>query len=177
MKGFTLIEILVSVLILGLLVAGIYAVLNIGSMVFREDINLVGLQQQVRRAMDSMVNEIRESKLSVITLADANTKITFSVPPAVYGDPWVGPISYYRDVNDANNDGVVNQIIREYPLGTRKILANDITALSFSLTADIVEIEVAAKKIIGARELCFPALCQEPAKTFKETVTLRNKDE
>jgi len=177
MRGFTLLEILISVLILGLLFAGIYGVLSVGNTIFKEDMNLVELQQQVRRSMDSMVNEIRESKSSVITLADANSKITFSVPPAVYGDPWVGPISYYRDVNDTNGDGVTDQIIREYPAGSKRILANDINSLSFSVTADVVEIGLSAKKAIGLRELCFPAPCQVPPKTFKETVKLRNEDE
>ncbi len=174
MKGFTLVEVLVSVLILGLLVAGIYAVLNIGSMVFREDINLVGLQQQARRVMDTMINEIRESKSSEINSVCASSSITFNTTPAVYGNPWVGPISYYLDGSDANNDGVVNQVIREYPPNTRKILANDITSLSFCLTGNIVEIQVAAQKDIGARQLCFPGPCENPRKTLKETVWLRN---
>ena len=175
-NGFTLVEILVSVLILGLLFAGIYAVLNVGNIIFREDVGLVELQQQARQAMSAMVKEIRESKSSVITLADTNTKIIFSVPPAVYGNPWVGPISYYRDVNDTNNDGVVNQIIREYPTGTRKILANDITALSFSITGKVVVVELAAKKAARGRELCFPVLyCKDTSKTLKEKVKLRNE--
>lgn len=174
MRGFTLVEILVSVLILGLLFAGIYGVLNVGSIIYREDINLVELGQQVRQAMDAMVKEIRESKSSEITIISGNT-ISFKVPPAVYGDPWVGPISYYRDVNDANNDGVVNQIIREYPAGTRKILANDITVLSFSVSGDLAEIQLAAQKTVRNRELCFPAPCAEPPKTLKERVKLRNE--
>ncbi len=176
MKGFTLVEILVSVLILGFLFAAIYGVLNIGNIIFKDDITLVQLQQQVRQGMDAMVNEVRESKSSEVTTADGNTKITFNIVPEVYGNPWVGPISYYRDVNDTNNDGVVNQIIREYPAGTRKILANDITALSFSITGDVVEIQLAAKLAARGRELCFPVLyCNDTSKTLKEKVKLRNE--
>lgn len=174
MRGFTLLEILVSVLILGLLFAGIYGVLSVGNIIFGEDINLVDLGQQARQAMDAMVKEIRESKSSEITIISGNT-ISFKVPPVVYGDPWVGPISYYRDVNDANNDGVVNQIIREYPTGTRKILANDITVLSFSLSGNLAEMQLAAQKSVRGRELCFPPHCAEPPKTLKGTVRLRNE--
>lgn len=173
MKGFTLVETLVSVLIFGLLVAGIYGVLNVGSAIYREDINLVELQQQVRQAMDWMAKEIRESKPSEITITNGNT-ISFKVPPAIYTDPWVGPIIYYRDVDDTNSDGITDQVIREYPQGTRRILANNITVLSFSLSTDIVEIQVAAKKDVGARELCFPSPCAEPQEAFKGTVKLRN---
>lgn len=174
MRGFTLVEILVTVLILGFLVAAIYAVLTVGNIIFREDMSMVELQQQARRAMDVMVNEIRESRPAEITLTDGNTKITFNVAPQIYGDPWVGPISYFRDVNDNNADGIVDQVICEYPLGTRKILANDITTLNFSLLADIVTVEVAAKKSAAGRQFCFPAPCVEPPKALKEIVKLRN---
>lgn len=175
MRGFTLLEILVSVLILGFLFAAIYGVLDVGNIIFREDMSLVELQQQARQAMAAMVKEIRESRPSEISITDGNTQITFNVPPEVYGEPWVGPISYYIDADDDNNDSITDQIIREYPTGTRKILANDIASLSFSITADIVEIGLAGKKTIGARQLCFPAPCEEPLKTIKEIVKLRNE--
>lgn len=175
MRGFTLVEILVSVVILGFLFAAIYGVLNIGNIIFKDDIALVQLQQQARQAMAAMVKEIRESKSSEVSIVEGNTEITFKIPPEVYGNPWVGLISYYRDVNDINNDGVVNQIIREYPTGTRKILANDITALSFFIMGDVAGVELAAKKSARGRELCFPAPCAEPPRTLKETVKLRNE--
>lgn len=174
MRGFTLVEILVTTLILAFLVAGIYAVLSVGNIVFREDINLVELQQQARRAIDGMINEIRESKSSEITLSEGNTRIAFNIPPEVYGNPWVGPINYYRDINDVNSDTVTDQVIREYPVGTMKILANDITSLDFSVTGDIVAIQLSASRIAGGRQLCFPAPCESPARTLRETVKLRN---
>ena len=178
MRGLTLVEILVSVVILGFLFAAIYGVLNIGNIIFKDDMTLLELQQQARQGMDGMVREIRqtntdpvEGNISIVS----GSEITFSVPPQTYGDPWVGPISYYRDVNDANNDGVVNQIIREYPAGTRKILANEITVLSFSLAGSVAGIELAAKKASRGRDLCFPSLCANPQKTLKETIRLRNE--
>lgn len=175
MKGMTLIEILVCALIFTIFISGVYAVLKVGNAIFREDTSLVGLQQEARRAMESMVRELRESRPSDIALSEANTKITFSVPPAVYGNPWVGPISYYRDISDANSDGVTDQVIREYPLGTLKIIANDITSLNFSITGNVLGIGVAAQKNIGARQLCFPSPCQAPQKDLKEIITLRNE--
>lgn len=175
MRGFTLVEILVSVVIVGFLFAAIYGVLNIGNIVYKDDMTLLQLQQQARQAMSTMVKEIRESKPSEVSIVDGNTKIIFKVPPETYGNPWVGPISYYRDVNDANSDGVVDQVIREYPTGTRKILGNDITTLSFSLTVDVVGIEVATKKASRGIDLCFPSPCANPQKTLKETISLRNE--
>jgi len=135
LKGFTLAEILVSAVILSLIIAGIFAILSVANISWYTDMGLLGLQQQARQAMYKMVREIRQS--SPLRKTIDGGKITFYIPPEVYADadgnlnPWVGPISYYRDVNDTNNDGVVNQIIREYPPGTKKIVANDIDSLSF----------------------------------------------
>jgi len=173
MKGFTLIEVLVVVCILGLLASGIFTVLNIGNIIFKDDITLVELQQQARLGMDAMAKEIRESS-SQPQLSDSNTKATFYIVPQAYGSPPVGPISYYRDINDVNGDGIVNQVIREYPAQVYKILANDISALSFSLNGSIFGIDIAAKKSARGRDLCFPAPCQVPQKALKEVVRLRN---
>ncbi len=172
-NGFTLVEILVSVLILGLLFAGIYAVLNVGNIIFREDMTLVELQQQVRQAMDGMIREIRQAKREtdrLITIPSDGSEIEFYIPS------FSNPISYYRDVNDVNNDGIIDQVIREHPPQIYKILANDITALSFSITGDVVEIQLAAKLAARGRELCFPILyCNDTSKTLKEKVKLRNE--
>ena len=73
MRGFTLVEILVSVVILAFLFAAIYGVLNIGNIVFKDDMTLLELQQQARQGMDAMVNEIRESKSSEVSIVEGNT--------------------------------------------------------------------------------------------------------
>lgn len=174
MKGFTLIEVLAVALILGLISAGIFAVLNMSNIIFKDDNALIELQQQVRLGIDAMVKEARQSNYSQIALSDADTKITFNIVPQVYADPWTGPISYYRDINDANNDGITDQVIREYPLGTFKVLANDITVLNFSLTGNILEIGLAAKKSARGRDLCFPAPCEVTQKALKEIIRLRD---
>ncbi len=182
MKGFTLIEVLVTTVILTFIIAGIFAVLNVADMNWHSDMGLLDLQQQARQAMDVMVKEIRQSTQdtslcpSGITRANLNAKISFYVVPQIYGGSCVGPISYYRDTQDLNYDGVTDQLIREYPQNTRKILANGITTLSFPPNSDIniVNIQLAAQKNIGTRQLCFPSPCQAPPKTFNETVKLRN---
>lgn len=175
--GFTLVEVLVITAILSFIIAAIFGVLNLGRLAFHEDMALLDLQQQARQATAQMVKEIRESRSSEISILDNNTKISFKVPPQGYGSPWVGPIEYYRDVGDINSDGVRDQIIHEYPQGTRKISANYISALNFSLSGDILEIRLAAQKSAQGRALCFPAPCEDPRKTLRETVMLRNKNE
>jgi prepilin-type N-terminal cleavage/methylation domain-containing protein len=173
MRGFTLVEILVSVVILAFLFAAIYGVLNIGNIIFKDDMTLVQLQQQARQAMDGMIREIRQAKRETgrpITITLDGSEIEFYIPS------FSNPISYYRDVNDVNNDGIIDQVIREYPPQIYKILANDITALNFSNPGYVVGIQLAAKLAARGRELCFPVpYCNDTSKTLKEKVRLRNE--
>lgn len=119
--GFTLAEVLVTVLILTFIIAGILAVFNVADISWHTDMGLVELQQQARLAMEVMIREIRQSgRLSYNIAVDTNgTGITFSIPNILN-------IRYYLDATS-------HQIIRQQPVGTGtpKILANDIDSLSF----------------------------------------------
>lgn len=132
MRGFSLIEVLVSFGILIIMFAGIFAVLNVGQMNFGTGMASLDLQQQARQAMDGMTKEIRQgcqncpNNPNNITIASDGSGINFTVPINITADPitYSSTISYYL-----NED---NQVVREYPAGTSpKILANDITNLSF----------------------------------------------
>ena len=68
MRGFTLVEVLVSLLILSIVLAGIFAVLNVGQMNWNSSMSSLDLQQQVRQAMDGMSKEIRQSSFSNINI-------------------------------------------------------------------------------------------------------------
>ncbi|MBL7081198.1 MAG: prepilin-type N-terminal cleavage/methylation domain-containing protein [Candidatus Omnitrophica bacterium] len=150
-RGFSLLEVLVSTAILGFLIAGIYGVLNIGNMTYNTDLGLLDLQQNARQAMHWMVRELRESASSEIVISEDSSQITFNTPNE-------GGIQYYYDTQE-------NQIIREYPAGTTRILANNIESLNFSLNGSLLEIQVRARKT------------QRPDLTlfFKEQVRLRNE--
>ena len=125
MRGFTLVEILVSLLILSVVLAGIFAVLNVGQMNWNSSMSSLDLQQQVRQAMDGMSKEIRQSSFSNITINPDQGAINFTVPI----DITTNPITYSSTINYYLNDN--SQIVREHPSGTTKILANDISNLSF----------------------------------------------
>jgi len=162
MKGFTLVEILVTVLILSFFIGGLFMVLNMGGMTYSTDLCLLDLQQQARLAMHGMIRELRqtneESGRGNLNIVSA-TEITFSIPSGTYSDPWIGPIRYYL-----NN--LENQIIREYPAGTEKPIANDIDNLVFSLTGNLLEIQLSCAKTARRRELSF---------SLREQVRLRNE--
>lgn len=166
-KGLTLIEILVSIAILTIVIAGIFAVLNLGDMTWHSDMGLVDLQQAGRQAMDGMVREVRQSRTSDITISepgpDTGAKIQFIIPLDITTDPitYSETISYYRNSS--------NQLIREYPQGETKVLANYIDSLSFSLSGYLVQIQLSAEKTVRNRTLSFPL-----TGVFTEQVKLRN---
>lgn len=156
--GLTLIEILVSVLIFSFLVIGIMGVLNVGNLAFPVDTAWVDLQQQARQAMGAMTKELREGSNIQITVINTNSdQITFNTIDKT-------GVKFYRDINDVNNDGIVDQVIREES-GTRKVLANYIARLKFSLVASVIRIELRADQTVRQRPLSFP---------LTEQVRLRN---
>jgi len=119
-RAFTLVEVLVSVFILGLLISGIYGVLNIGNLTYLTDMGLLELEQNTRRAMDTMVRELRASYRASIDSGDPS-HITFTTPKFSNIE--------YRYI-DSNNDNIRDRIIRQRATET-KILANGISDLCF----------------------------------------------
>lgn len=160
MRAFTLVEVLVSLLILSVVLAGVYAVFNIGNTSYLIDISLMRLQQDARQGMQALVKELRNSNNIAVTALDANNdKITFNTYSG-------SGISYYRDLSDANADGVTTQIIREYPLGTRKVIASNITRLKFTYANHIVITDITASSTVRRRALSYP---------LKSQVRIRNE--
>ncbi|MFC1658584.1 PilW family protein [Candidatus Omnitrophota bacterium] len=152
LRGFTLVEVLVSALIVSFLIAGIYGILNIGTMSYNIDLSLLGLQQNARLAMAWMVRELREAEASDISIES----IGADDDRVIFDTPNEDNIRFYRDISDVNNDSVVNQIIREFPSGTYKILGNNISSLQFSLSGYSLEIQLQADRLVSGRNLSFP---------------------
>jgi prepilin-type N-terminal cleavage/methylation domain-containing protein len=152
MRGFTLIEIVVSTFILSLLIAGIFTVLYLGDLSWRQDLALLDLQQGSRLVMEGMSRELRGGKPSSISITLEGKKITFSIKGLSQ------PISYYL-----NDD---NQIVREYPPNTTKIIANNIENLDFCCLggsdcydcshAHSVKIKLKAHKKVKQKDIWFP---------------------
>lgn len=161
MRGFTLVEVLINALILSFLLLVIYVVLNVGTMNYNTDLGLLDLHQQGRRAMEGMIRELRQSndntgegELSIVS----DSMVTFFIPPVNFGPNWVGPIVYYLDTDQ-------NQIIREFPAGTTRIIANDAGSLNFSLEDHAVDIQFNCARTVNQRDLSL---------SFKGEARLRN---
>lgn len=163
--GFTLVEILVTFAILSFIMGGIFAVFNVADMSWNQDTGTLWLQQQARQAMDGMIREIRQAKKEAgrpVTITAGNETLAFYIPGIS------NPVSYYLENN---------QIVREHPAGTKKILANDIGNLSFCCwhngvcdavcsNFNIIEIKLTATKTVRQRPLSF---------NLTEEVRLRNE--
>lgn len=149
-KAFTLIELLVSTVILVILLAALFFVLSSGDSSFHMDEGLLVLQQEARSATETMVRELRQTTATTIP---SSSRIDFTTAQ--------GNISYYRNAAQ-------NQIIREFPSGTTRVIANNITSLSFCCWHDdtascttncsgsnLVEISLTANRDVRGRNLSF----------------------
>lgn len=161
-KAFSLVEILTAAAIFTLIIAGIFAIFNIAGISWRSSMGLLDIQQNARLAMDGMTRELRQLKREPgrgITVS-ANG-ISFYIPGTT------DPIRYHLQDN---------QIIREHPLNTTQILANNITALSFCCwagacaadcsTSAVLQVSMQASKLIHGRLVSLPLI---------EKVRLRNE--
>ena len=117
-KGLTLIELMVSVVILSFLTLCIFSLLNIGDLSWRTDMGLLDLQQQARQAMHGMVRELRQG----INTSVNNVTITNGTMIEFYVYNVTNSIAYYLQQD---------RIIREHPSGTTRVLATDIDSISF----------------------------------------------
>ncbi|MEI8349478.1 MAG: prepilin-type N-terminal cleavage/methylation domain-containing protein [Candidatus Omnitrophota bacterium] len=202
MKAFTLVEVLISVVILAIVLAGISGAFISIQRSFQEGMGMVDLQQNIRMVMDGMVRELRQSSATIISPQSGVIKtsnyisfissadISFKIPK---GDMKIDPndpttyyeIRYYFDTTN-------QQIKREYPTGTERIIANNIEQVSFCLWknnsccdptsedcsgVNILRIQLRAAKTAFNRQLQFPLENSQTAFTdlLTEKVRLRNE--
>ena len=127
MRGFSLIEILISSVILIIIFTGVFFVLNAGDQSWNAGTGSLDLQQQVRQAMDGMSKELRQTRGGNITIEPDSRSINFTVPISITTDPvtYSSVINYYLNATS-------NQLERLHPSDAEsKVLANDIADLSF----------------------------------------------
>jgi len=133
MKGFTLLEILVTVLIFTFIVGGMYGVLNLTKTNYDTNLVSLNLQRQARQGMSRLIREIRQAYFpSILDKNETRTSITFNTTVA-------GNITYSL---------VSGQLKRTSSIDTTgKIIANDITGLSFpAIVGNIQKITLRASK-------------------------------
>ena len=172
-SGFTLVEILVTILIMFFITAGIYGVSNVGERTYSTDMGLLELQQQARQSMSGMARELRQNDAADLTIGIGGEDILFRIPRNISQSP----VTYYQDIE---YEKVGTQIIRRHA-GIESILANDINSLNFCCWkngacgtdctgADFLQVQLSAQKVVNTRTVSFPA----NGTTITEKVKLRN---
>ena len=171
-SGFTLVEILIATFLFVLVLMGIFSVLIVADMSWHSDMGLLDLQQQARFAMDGMVREIRQADpAQSVIIGSGGTSLEFYI--ANITDSTASPINYALSNS---------QILREHPTGATKVLANDVSTLSFCWAhnatscdttrsnSNSIQVQVRANKTVRQRVLTFPSLAP-----LVEEVKLRNE--
>jgi prepilin-type N-terminal cleavage/methylation domain-containing protein len=142
-RAFTLVEVLISAVISGLILASIYTILFLGKKAWEDYSNNILPKQEVRRGLIWMVSELREARDPIIIKDAHSIRINFE-------RPLVGPVSYVWSDNGVDAD----KIIRINYLNQRT-LANGITLLSFISPTDneiIVSISAGKKQNYNLNE-------------------------
>lgn len=155
LTGFTLVEVLVSVLIFAFISAAIFMVLSVGKASWYTGDAEIELNQEMRKALMIINGQLRQSGSAVISGVPANdnyyTSITFKVSQGVGTS---GSIQWSENINYSLN---VNHQIISLKAGVSSILANNITSLQFrrpSGNPDIIESYITAQKnTAGGRSL------------------------
>jgi 5-keto 4-deoxyuronate isomerase len=143
------------------LALAVFAFLDTGQRVWRRETALVNLKQQTQAAMAGMVRELRQKdRATPLTLTAGGAEVTFHM------NGISNPVNY-----SLSN----NQIIREHPVGTTRIIANNVDSLCFcwdsaTLTCqtsctDVLTVNIETVQNAGEEELSF---------ILTERVRLRN---
>ena len=164
-KGFSLVEVLVTVLIFSGLAAAVNAVLLVGDASWQTNNVQMELQQELRKAMDWMKDDLRQTGSAAITNVPVNP-----APDAVtYPDPADDPAySWYSTITFRMVSGVSGGKITwdsgtvQFVLGgtdssqlqrvegsTTKVIAQNIQSLQFrrlAAASNMVEVALQAQK-------------------------------
>ena len=150
MRGMTLLEAIVAIVIFAIIITATYLVLIVGNRSWYSTDVTAEIRQEVVRALLKMQIELvqtRPSRTSIAVGHSANS-ITFSLPQDRDGDgtvlnslgqiEWSDNITYSRDGQ--------NRIIRTVAANT-SVLAKDISSLLFNRTEDtILQVDINATK-------------------------------
>jgi len=147
--GFTLVETMMSTLIFLFLITAIYAIASISQKYW--DVNKAKneLHQELRKAMDNMINDLRQAGPASITdvPADGNEypTITFKIPTGVTG----GSLTWSTDSIQFVLAGPLSEQLHRIEGSDTKILALNVENVDFRRQAsspNILEVSLLGEK-------------------------------
>jgi prepilin-type N-terminal cleavage/methylation domain-containing protein len=155
-RGFTLIEIMISVAILAILIAGIYSVMASSQNLYSAGMTRSEIQERVRRALAEVAEELRQANSGSfvpITFgtvgAPADDSVTFQTCTGFAGGvaTWSAPILFTTITSDGETDNGLddnfNKLVDERKLvrtqGARtRVLADNVQQGSLRFTPTTV---------------------------------------
>jgi prepilin-type N-terminal cleavage/methylation domain-containing protein len=157
MKGFTLVETLVSTAILTILFLAAFQIMDVGSRSWFGGDAVVELRQEIVKVFMKMELELKETRPAQVNLGAGQTSssLTFKLPADNNGDGTIldssGNMEWSGNITYALNGS--HQITRTASTGTT-IVANDISSLQFSRPTspnNILQIDITASKTTATR--------------------------
>ncbi len=150
-QGFSLVEVLVTVMIFAALTAAVATVLFVGQSSWQNNSVQAEMQQELRKAMDWMKGDLRETTATAITAgptsADdtAYTSITFYLPTGVSGNA----ITWSANTTQFVLGGTGANELHRIENSVTRVIAHNIQSLGFRRMAaapNIIEIILQAQK-------------------------------
>lgn len=160
-KGLSLVEIMVTLLIFVVLAAAINTVMLIGQSSWQTNSVQVELQQDLRKAMDWMKDELRQTGSAAISGGpdDADdtwyTSITFQTATGINGSSieWGGgdPDATTQFILGGANNNQLQRIIRDNDgnVASTTVIAQNIQLVQFrrlSAASNVIEVDLDAQK-------------------------------
>ncbi len=132
--GFTVVELMISVALSTFIIGGVFIILHVGSEQSRISEVRMTLQESAREGLFKMVQEIRQSAPTRITIAAGGNSIQFSIPdPAAlvttaYAVNWTGAHTIRYAIGGASN----RQLLRtDATTNQTSVIVNDVTGILF----------------------------------------------
>jgi prepilin-type N-terminal cleavage/methylation domain-containing protein len=154
MKGFTLIELIVSISIFLILIFVLFSMMGSGTSAWFTGSRSVELRQEIIKVFMKMEVELQETRPAQISLSIGSTSpaLTFKIPQDNDNDGTIldsfGNVEWSNNITYALNGA--NQITRTAS-GATTILANSIITLQFTrptTSVSLLQIDVTAHKTI-----------------------------
>jgi len=156
LKGLTLVELMIVLLIFSIILGAIFAIMNVSRTSWQTGNVQVEMQQETRKGMDRMLRELRQSGQTIITGVPANgvsySSIAFQIPEDGDNDGDVtdgsGNIEWSAQITYSLGGLDGEQLLRTSG-GSSIVMANKIISLQFSraaTTPNILEISLQAQK-------------------------------
>lgn len=155
-RGFSMVEMMVTIAIFLIISGGAYAVTFAAERIWSTNLTRIDLHQNLRKAMEGMIYELRQTGPGAITDVSANgtwyTQITFKKPSDVTG----GALVWNAYTTKFQLGGTDAAFLQKVENGTTTTLATDMKVLRFRRQAaspSVVEVYIQGEKTTPKGEI------------------------